>query len=128
MAASRIANIIVRLPFLTFLSFCPGMAESSVLAAGAVKLPYDLPGNMGILLDNHLAYTISVIDGKILLAEIDKNYTHLSAIVGVNSARTVGDAYAALQSQTGPRADLAFISRKAVACTVLYESTPFQAT
>ncbi len=64
MAASRIANIIVRLPFLTFLSFCPGMAESSVLAAGAVKLPYDLPGNMGILLDNHLAYTISVIDGK----------------------------------------------------------------
>ncbi len=81
---------------------------------------------MGILLDNHLAYTISVIDGKILLAEIDKNYTHLSAIVGVNSARTVGDAYAALQSQTGPRADLAFISRRQLHVQSCMNQRPFK--
>ena len=41
------------------------MSESAVLSLSAVEFPDRFPGDMRVLLDYHLAYTVTVIDSHI---------------------------------------------------------------
>ena len=90
--------------------FDAGMAEGAIFAAGAVKLLDRLPFDMRVLFNNHLTYTVTIVDGKILFAEIDQYNADFATIVGIYGAGTVGNRYSMIQSQSGTRPDLTFVA------------------
>ena len=67
------------------------MAESASLSARAVKFGDRFPCYVGILFDDHLADAVTVIDGEVVLTEIDQDNAYLSAIVGIDRSGRVGD-------------------------------------
>ncbi len=86
------------------------MSESAVLSLSAVEFPDRFPGDMRVLLDYHLAYTVTVIDSEIIFSEIDKNDSYLSAVVGVDRAWRIGYGYAVIKRHSASRANLTLIS------------------
>ena len=58
---------------------------------------------------DHLGNTLSVVHDKVFLRQIDKQYTHLSTIIGIHRSGRVQYGHPLLQSQSTTRSDLSLI-------------------
>lgn len=65
------------------------MPESAIAAHSFIKALDGFPVDTCILLYNHLAYSLSVVYHKWLIAEVDQYHPYLSTVVGVDSTGSV---------------------------------------
>ena len=49
--------------------------------------------------DNHLCNTLTIVDNKVLVAEVDQYNTYFATVVGINRSRGVQNSDAMLQSK-----------------------------
>ena len=75
------------------------MPEGTPLAFGVVKFLDFVPFDVRILLYDHLANPLAVVDNIIVLPEINKYYAYLSPIVCIDSSGSVGNRQSVIQSE-----------------------------
>src|SRR3954462_5010223 len=92
------------------LRFHAGGSEPAGAPRRLVELRNFVPDRPGMPRHDKLCNSHAATDAKRLLAQIDKDYTHFAAGVGVDGAGRVGHGDAVLGGQPGPWADLALES------------------
>src|SRR5690242_1667187 len=88
------------------LRFHAGGSESTGAPGRLVELGNLPPDRPGVPRHDQLCNSHAAGDAKRLGAQIDEDYAHFAAIVGVDRARRVGHGDAVLGGQPGPWADL----------------------
>ena len=76
------------------------MPEASQLSFGTVEFLYLLPFHMGILFDYHLADSLAVVYGEIILPEVYEYNADLTPIISVDRAGSIGDRESVIQGKT----------------------------
>lgn len=90
--------------------FFAGVAEGAVFADGAVELLHRLPGYVGVCGDHHLGDAVAVVDGEVVLAEVDEYDSDFATVVGIDGAGGIDDGDSVVEGEAGAGPDLAFIS------------------
>ncbi len=82
------------------MSFHSCVAEATIAALGLSKLIDLNPCGLGMTCDDHLAYTLSIIDNKGLVGKVDQDHAYFSTVVAVNGAGGIDKGDAMFERET----------------------------
>ena len=81
-------------------SFGAGVAEGSVASLGGVDAFHLFPLHVDILLNYHLGNSLAGSYGVGVFGKVDEDYTYVTSVVRIDSARGVDQGQSVLQCET----------------------------